>query len=79
MPFTSFPGLCVLQRKNGLEGIDKTYMNDKAASTFIDKMMGADLVKVQFMFSQFFCVLSDTSTDQSSAEKEILYIRYGNF
>lgn len=51
MPFTSFPGLCVLQRKNGLEGIDKTYMNNKAASTFIDKMMVADLVKVYFRFS----------------------------
>ena len=35
MPFRAFPGLCALQKKNGLNEIGETYMNDKAASTFI--------------------------------------------
>ncbi len=49
MPFTVFPAMCAIQRKNGLEGIGDTYMNDKAASTFIgyiNKMMVADLAEI---------------------------------
>ena len=49
MPYTSFPDLCALQRKNGLEGIGETHTNDKEASTFIgyiEKIMFADLVSL---------------------------------
>ncbi len=53
-------------------------MNDKVASTFIgyiNKMMVADLAE-EICRSEFLCVLSDTSTDQSNAEEEIVYVRY---
>ena len=51
-------------------------MNDKAASSFIhyiNKMMVQQLQE-EIKQSKFFCVLSDTSTDQSSAEEEMRYM-----
>ena len=77
MPFTKFAGLCALQKKNGVD-VGETYMNDKALSVFIqyiDNVMTSDLKKGLDQ-SYFFCVLSDTSTDHSTDEEEIVYVRY---
>ena len=53
MPFTAFPGLCALQ--NGLNKIGETYMNDKAASTFISYIADMMIQDLQFINISFKC------------------------
>ena len=72
-PFSDFPDLITLQRANGLE-IPFTYRNDKEARVFTDFLSkGAHQGhhEVRLYFS-----LSDGSTDSSTQEEEIVYVKY---
>lgn len=75
LPFSMFPELCKLQIKNGLN-LGDTYLNDKSCVQFL-KYISKDLQQ-QFIdvlnSCVFISILSDSSTDRSTAECEIIYV-----
>ena len=76
-PFSDFPDLITLQRANGLE-IPITYCNDKEAHVFthfISFALKKELIK-DILKSDYISILSDGSTDSSTQEEEIVYVRY---
>ena len=79
LAFMKFEQLCSLQTLNGVD-IGTQYTNDKRAREFVGFIADAmrqsqseELGQVRFM-----SVMSDSSTDRSTDEKEIIYIRYLN-
>lgn len=76
-PFTDFPGIIQLQKKNGISDIGNTYMNDKQARQFIGYI--ADNLRDELIHiirnSELFSLLSHSSTDRSVVEEEIMYVR----
>ena len=79
LAFTKFEKLCALQSLNGVK-IGKQYINDKRAREFVRFIAEAmrhgqseELSKINYI-----SVMSDSSTDRSVAENEIVYIRYIN-
>ena len=75
-PYTDFEHLCQLQVKNGLD-LGNTYMNDHACHSFVHfeaEVLRAKL-KDEIQKADFISVLSDTSTDVSNTEQEIVYVR----
>lgn len=75
-PFTDFPSLLELQEANGVS-LGETYSNDKSCKLFIDQIAGEkqDNLKDLLNHSDYFSVMSDSSTDRSVSEKEIVYVR----
>ena len=70
-PFTDFPTVCSIQKKNGLVGLlGGIYITDKAAKTMRQKT-AVDLHKARFV-----SVMSDGSTDTTIVEQEVVYVRY---
>lgn len=75
-PFTDFPSLLELQEANGVN-LGETYCNSKSCKLFIDQIAGEkqDNLKDLLNHSDYFSVMSDSSTDRSVSEKEIVYVR----
>ena len=75
-PFTDFPSLLELQEANGVN-LGETYCNSKSCKLFIDQIAGEkqDNFKDLLNHSDYFSVMSDSSTDRSVSEKEIVYVR----
>ena len=76
-PFTDFKDLVALQVANGLD-IPPSYCNDKQARVFTgfiyDIFRKAKITDIRK--SDYFSILSDGSTDTSTQEEEIMYVRY---
>ncbi|XP_070536928.1 zinc finger protein 862-like [Ptychodera flava] len=75
-PFSDFAGLLALQEQNRVK-VGNSYRNDKQAAYFISFMAEAlreDLVK-EITESKLYSVLNDSSTDRSTVEEEIVYVR----
>ena len=79
LAFTKFEKLCSLQSLNGVR-IGKQYINDKRAREFVGFIAEAtrhgqsdELSKINYI-----SVMSDSSTDRSVTENEIVYIQYIN-
>ena len=77
LAFTEFARLCTLQSLNGVK-IEKQYINDKKAREFVGFIAEAmrydqsdEISKVNYVSG-----MSDSSTDRSLNENEIVYIQY---
>ena len=75
-PFTGFAGLIQLQNCNGAD-LGTTYMNDKAAQSFISSIAGVYFDEPKHILAEcdFFSVLVDGSTDKSDIEEELIFVR----
>ena len=77
LPFSIFPQLCSLQRKNGL-ALGNTYMNDHACKEFckhISDTFKAD-IRDSLGTAKFISIMADGATDVSCLEEEIVYVRF---
>ena len=77
LPFSIFPQLCSLQKKNGLS-LGNTYMNDHACKEFskhISNTFRADLID-SLSTAKFISIMADGATDVSCLEAEIVYVRF---
>ena len=75
-PFTDYPDLLKLQAKNEIENFSSSYGNADASAYFgdyIGKVLHEDLKKI-ISKSNYYSVLSDSSTDLSVTEQETIYI-----
>ena len=79
-PYTDFPDLLKLQEKNQTPGIKPCYRNDRAAAGFVDSIarVTKDSLKYDLGNANYFCVLSDGSTDSSVTEEELVYVLFLN-
>lgn len=77
LPFSVFPQLCSLQKKNGLS-LGNTYMNDHACKEFCKHI--ANNLREDFIDSlssaKFISIMADEATDVSCLEEEIVYVRF---
>ncbi|XP_060554954.1 zinc finger protein 862-like [Ruditapes philippinarum] len=75
-PYTDYVQLCKLDIAKGLD-IGSTYLTDKSCQMFISSI--ADTIRTRqdakIKASPFISVISDGSTDTSSQEAEIVYVR----
>lgn len=64
MPFTSFPHLCKLEMKHGVE-LGNTYINDKAYKTFVTSIAGQlkHELSSNLQSSKFISVMADSAYD----------------
>ncbi|XP_035666594.1 zinc finger protein 862-like [Branchiostoma floridae] len=76
-PFTDFPGIMRLQKKNGID-VGQTYLNDKEARIFVDFISEEMRKKLSNAVkdSDFIAILADGSTDRGSIEEEVIHVRY---
>jgi len=77
LPFSIFPQLCSLQKKNGLS-LGNTYMNDHACKEFckhISNTFRADVID-SLSTAKFISIMADGATDVSCLEEEIVYVRF---
>ena len=77
LPFSIFPQLCSLQRKNGLS-LGNTYMNDHACKEFckhVSHTFMADLLD-SLHTAKFISIMADGATDVSCLEEEIVDVRF---
>ena len=77
-PSSDFLNLLKLQEKNCTPGIKECYRNDQAAGNFLDVIgkVTQDSLKKDLANAQYFCVLSDGSTDSSVIEEELVYLLF---
>ena len=75
MPFSSFPHLCKLEEKHGIE-LGQTYRNDKACKNFAtaisDEFKGQ--LGQQLHAARFLSVMADSATDVGVREVEDVYV-----
>ena len=77
-PFRDFVWLCELDQAKGLDVGKKRYRNETAARTFT-KYIAEDASKTltdDIKDAKFLSVTSDGSTDSSTKEQEIVFVRY---
>ena len=77
MPFTTYPHLCLLEKKHAVE-LGQTYRNDKACKDFIvaiSEQFKNELGE-QLQRAQFLGVMADSATDVGVREVEDVYVRY---
>lgn len=74
-PFSDFPDLCNLQKKNGVD-LGSTYLNNMQCAFFIKSISKhiSDEIIADFVSCDFFALMSDGTTDISVTETEILYV-----
>ena len=74
MPFTSFPHLCKLEMKHGVE-LGNTYINDKACKTFVTAIAGQlkHEISSKLQSSKFISVMADSACDVGVREVEDVY------
>ena len=77
-PFTDYPHLIMLEKKNHVKHIGNSYITDRAAAVFTDYI---GIVKKEgfakdFANTRYYGVLSDGSTDSPVIEQELVYVLY---
>ena len=76
-PFTDYPHLIMLEKKNHVKHIGNSYITDRAAAVFTDYI---GIVKKgfakDFANTRYYGVLSDGSTDSPMIEQELVYVLY---
>lgn len=74
MPFTSFPHLCKLEMKHGVE-LGNTYINDKACKTSVTAIAGQlkHELSSKLQSSKFISVMADSACDVGVREVEDVY------
>lgn len=74
MPFTSFPHLCKLEMKHGVE-LGNAYINDKACKTFVTAIAGQlkHELSSKLQSSKFISVMADSACDVGVREVEDVY------
>ena len=77
-PFSDYPDLLVLQTKNQIQGIGKSYLTARAAANFTDVFRNRikSEMKEELKNLRFFSILSDRSTDSANIEEELVYFLY---
>ena len=77
-PFSDYPDLLALHKKNKVKNIGKSYATDRACAVFADSIGGVmkETFQNDIAKARFFCVLNDGSTDSSVKEQELVYILY---
>nr|XP_047122893.1 zinc finger protein 862-like [Hydra vulgaris] len=77
-PFTDFPDLLELLKKNGVQNLGESYATNKAAGIFTDYIgeIAKDLFKKDFIKARYYSVLSDGSCDSATIEQELVYVLY---
>ena len=77
MPFTTYPQLCQLEQKHGIE-LRQTYRTDKACKKFImaisEEFKGE--LGEQIQKARFLSVMTDSATDVGVREVEDVYVRF---
>ena len=75
-PLTDYKWLCDVDGAKGLD-VGDTYMNEKAALSFLNCISETEKKKTAEILKQakFFSFLMDGSTDISSDEQEVIYVR----
>lgn len=77
MPFTTYPHLCQLEQKHGIEPW-QTYRTDKACKSFrmaISKLFKSELEE-QVQRACFLSIMTDSATDAGVREVEDMYVHF---
>ena len=77
LPFAKFANIIELEKRHGVD-LGETYMNKPGCSEFIrciSKVFTEDLIK-EMSSSNYISVLVDESTDISTCEKFIMYVKF---
>nr|XP_054763515.1 zinc finger protein 862-like [Lytechinus pictus] len=77
LPFAYFPSLAGLEKRHGVD-LGNTYINSKQAANFTSYLAAVirrNLVS-EIKSSRYISVLVDGSTDKSTRELEVMYIKY---
>ena len=75
-PFTDYPHLITLEKKNHVKNIGNSYVTDRACAVFtedIGKVTKESLAE-DFANARYYSVLSDGSTDSAVIEQEVVYV-----
>lgn len=77
MPFTTYPHLCRLEEKHGIE-LGQTYRNDKACKDFVVAISQQfkDELGQELQRARFLSVMADSATDVGVWEVENVYVGY---
>lgn len=76
-PFAYYPSLVKLEKRHGVD-LEDAYINPKQARVFTQYLAEQIHLEVskQVLSSRYISVLVDGSTDRSTTEKEVLYVKY---
>ena len=76
-PFAYYPSLVNLEKRHGVD-LEDAYINPKQARVFTQYLAEQIQLEVskQVLASRYISVLVDGSTDRSTAEKEVLYVKF---
>lgn len=77
LPFSYFPLLVALEKRHGVD-LGNTYNNSKQAATFTS-FLAADIrgkMVEEVKAAKYISILVDGSTDKSTKELEVLYVKY---
>ena len=76
-PFTDFPKLMELHKKNSLD-LGVTYANDVSCKLFTQEIASYyfDGLKEDLENADYFSIFSDGSTDRTESEKEVIMVKY---
>ena len=77
-PFTDYPHLIMLEKKNHVKHISKSYVTNRAAAVFTDYIgiVTKESFAKDFANARYYTVLSDGSTDNAETEQELVYVLY---
>lgn len=77
LPFTFYPFLAKLEKRHGVE-LGFTYQNPVQAHTFTEFLAEdiRDKVDEAVQKARYISILIDGSTDRSTSEKELMYVKY---
>lgn len=77
IPFSKFPGLINLQKKNGLQ-ISSTYANDKSCAEMVSVLgkVFKERTVSGINQSNYISVMADGATDAGGLENETVFCRY---
>ena len=77
-PFTDYPHLITLEKKNHVKNIGNSYITDRACAVFTDYIgkVTKESFAEDFANARYYSVLSDGSTDSAVIEQEVVYVLY---
>lgn len=77
LPFSKFPGLINLQKRNGLQ-ISSTYANDKSCAEMVSVLgkVFKERTVSEINQSNYISVMADGATDAGGLENETVFCRY---
>ena len=75
-PFTDYPHLITLEKKNHVKNIGNSYITDRACAVFTDYIgkVTKESFAEDFAKARYYSVLSDGSTDSAVIEQEVVYV-----